>query len=71
MSKKKLQLLSNTRYLVCDKTAYGYCVDEKDLIEIEVLEISPKGMVKIKHLSGCIIWEKPSKYEVIEELKGR
>lgn len=50
------------RYLV----RKPYRID-RSLIEVECLEVSPSGRVKLK-FPGGVSWEEPDDYEIVEEL---
>lgn len=59
------------RYLVIDKSEISWTLhrEKGDLMEIKVLEISPKGRVKLRLPSGFEFWEQPSNYHIVEELE--
>ena len=56
------------RYLVNDVTSIGHIVGNADVMEIHILEISPKGRIKVHYDQGLTRWEDPSKFEILEDL---
>lgn len=58
------------RYLVIDKTSLEWTISKErgNPDEVKVLELSPKGRVKLKYLNGHISWEIISDLYIVEAL---